>query len=285
MGHHHGNIDGNETKNLKVAFFLNLSFTIVQFIGGFLTNSVAIFSDAIHDLGDSFSLGIGWYLQILSKKDRDAKFSYGYKRYSVLGALINSIILIIGSIFILWETLPRIINPQEVHPQGMIAFALVGIIVNGIAVLKLKKGQSLNEKVVALHLLEDVLGWIAILCGSVVMLFWDLPIIDPILSLIIMCYILYNVVKNIRKILNVFLQRIPSNVDLERVTTYFNNNKFIVSYNDLHIWSLDGSYNVMTVNISVKHTTDMNSVTGFLQIIHEDLKELNIHHCTIEIVE
>jgi len=285
MGHHHGNIDGNETKNLKVAFFLNLSFTIVQFIGGFLTNSVAIFSDAIHDLGDSFSLGLGWYLQIVSKKKRDSKFSYGYKRYSVLGALINSFILIIGSIFILWETLPRIIAPQEVQPKGMIAIALLGIIINGIAVLKLKKGQSLNEKVVALHLLEDVLGWIAILCGSVVMLFWDLPIIDPILSLIIMCYILYNVFKNIGKILNVFLQRIPSNVDLEKITTYLNNKEFILHYNDIHIWSLDGSYNVMTVNISVKRELDLDSATNFLQIIHEDLKEYNIDHCTIEIVQ
>ncbi len=152
MAHKHG-ISSNSTKNIKAAFFLNLAFTIVEIVGGFMTNSVAIFSDAIHDLGDSLSLGLAWYFQKISQKDRDDDYSYGYRRFSVIGALINTVVLFFGCIFILWETIPRLIHPEEVDPKGMIILSIIGIIINGAAVFNLKKGTSLNEKVVSLHLL------------------------------------------------------------------------------------------------------------------------------------
>jgi len=280
MAHNHS----SDTGNIKVAFFLNLSFTVIEIIGGILTNSVAIFSDAVHDLGDSLSLGMAWYFQKVSQKGRDDKYSYGYRRYSVLGALINTVVLILGCAFILWETIPRITNPQDVHPEGMVILACFGIIVNGAAVFKLKKGSSLNEKVVALHLLEDVFGWVAVLIGSIVMIFWDLPIIDPILSLAITFYILFNVYRNLKTALNVFLQRIPANVDLDKIENYLSYKKGLSNYEDIHIWSLDGNYNVMTMEISLDSNMNKNEIVEYLNVIHLELKEFNIDHCTIEIV-
>lgn len=278
MAHKHG-ISSNSTKNIKTAFFLNLAFTIVEIIGGFMTNSVAIFSDAIHDMGDSLSLGLAWYFQKVSQKDRDDEYSYGYRRFSVLGALINTVVLFFGCIFILWETIPRLIHPEEVDPKGMILLSILGVIVNGAAVFNLKKGHSLNEKVVSLHLLEDVLGWVAVLIGSIIMLFWDLPIIDPILSILITCYILFNIYRNIKSSMAVILQRVPSNVNLDKIKSYLNNNPNINSFSDIHIWSLDGEYNVMTINIHL----DKKVSSKIISDIHTDLANYNIQHCTIEL--
>ena len=284
MAHNHGNNEISDTKNLRIAFFLNLLFTIVEIVGGILTNSVAIFSDAIHDLGDSLSLGLAWYFQKLSQKDRDTKFSYGYRRYSVLGALINTIVLIIGCIFILWETIPRLIHPEEVNPQGMIYLAILGVIVNGVAVFRLKKGSSLNEKVVALHLLEDVLGWVAVLIGAIIMLFWDVPIIDPLLSLLIALYILFNIYRNMKSALGVILQRIPPNVKIEEIEDYLSNKKGIDYFADLHVWSLDGNYNIMTLNIALDSSVSLEDLPKFIDTIHAEMKEYNVHHCTIQII-
>ena len=177
--------ESNSEKNIGYAFFLNFGFTIIEIIGGFLTNSVAILTDAVHDFGDSISLGLAWYLQKVSKKGSDHKYSYGYKRFSLLGAIINSVILLVGSVFILSETIPRILEPQTPDVKGMFILAILGIIVNGAAVIRLRTGNTINEKVVSLHLWEDVLGWVAILIGSVMMYFFDIPIIDPILSILI----------------------------------------------------------------------------------------------------
>ena len=200
MGHHHSH-EQEKGGNIKVAFFLNISFTIIEIIGGVLTNSVAILSDALHDLGDSLSLGLAWYFEKKSKKGRSKNFSFGYKRFSLLGALINAIVLIIGSIFILREAIPRIINPEPVDTKGMILLAILGIFVNGLAVLRLKKGTSLNEKVISLHLLGDVFGWIAVLIGAIAIYYFNSPIIDPILSFLIAGFILFNVYKNLNKVI------------------------------------------------------------------------------------
>ena len=206
---HHSDI-----ANIKLAFFLNLSFTIIEIIGGFLTNSMAILSDALHDLGDSLSLAMSWYLENYSKKGADKDFSYGYARFSLLGALINSIVLILGSVFILTKVIPRIFSPQAVSPEGMMYLAILGIIVNGIAVFKLRGGSSLNKDVVSWHLLEDVLGWIAVLIVSIILIYKDIPILDPLLSLLINIYILYNVISKLKKVLNVFLQRVPAGIEI-----------------------------------------------------------------------
>lgn len=282
MGHNHGHNHDSDTKNLAVAFLLNLSFTIIEIIGGFFTNSVAILSDAVHDLGDTFSLGLAWYFQKISKRDRNSEFSYGYKRYSVLGALINGIILFAGCIFIFIETIPRLMNPEEVHPVGMMLMSILGIIINSLAVLRLKKGSSLNERVVYLHLLEDVLGWVAVFIGSVVILVWDIKIIDPILSIAIALYILFNIYKNLRSTLKVILQQTPDNVNFEKVQTFLQSKEQFDSAYDLHIWSLDGEYNVMSVNIKMNDSIPLPEAIKLKDEIKKELEQFNVHHATIE---
>ena len=251
MGHHHGH--HHTTDNIKTAFFLNLTFTIVEIIGGFYTNSLAIMSDAVHDLGDSLTLGMSWYFQKLSNKDANKKYSYGYGRFSLLGAIINSIVLIVGSVFIVSEAIPRIINPEEADATGMMWLAILGIIVNGAAVLKLKKGSSINERVVSLHLLEDVLGWFAVLIASIVMQYWDVPILDPILSLVIAGYVLFNVYRNIKESFKIILQGVPKEISSDDIKEQIILNiDEVADIHDCHIWTLDGEFHIATIHISIK---------------------------------
>lgn len=280
--HGHSHDHSKDVKNIKVAFFLNLSFTLVELIGGFFTNSVAILSDAIHDLGDSLSLGLAWYFQKLAKKGKNRDYSYGYKRFSLIGAVINSIVLVVGSIFILSEAIPRIVSPEATHAEGMFLLAIFGVIVNGAAVLRLRKGHSINERVVSLHLLEDVLGWVAILVGSAIMYFFDLPIIDPILSILIACFVLFNVFRNIRQTLRIMLQGIPDDIDIEHLNEKLLQLDNIEDIHDLHIWSMDGEYNVLTLHVTLKKPIAMHEQAELKAIIRNLLHEEHIQHATIE---
>ncbi|MBO6515231.1 MAG: cation transporter, partial [Bacteroidia bacterium] len=211
MGHeHHHNQSG---KNLKVAFLLNLGFTVVEFIGGAYVNSIAIISDAVHDLGDSFALGVAWYLHQKSTQRPDKKFSFGYARFSLLGAALTSLVLIASSAFVIYEAIGRLMEPETSNAMGMMLFAFVGIAVNGYAAWRLSGGKTLNERVVSWHLLEDVLGWVAILIVAIVLQFKNVVYLDPILSLLITLYILWNVGKRLKETTLIFLQGTPDDVD------------------------------------------------------------------------
>lgn len=283
MGHHHHHHGhGQDTKNIKVAFFINLVFTIIEIVGGILTNSVAILSDAIHDLGDSLSLGLAWYFQNYSKRERSSSYSYGYGRFSLLGAIINSIVLVVGSIFILTEAIPRLIAPEQPDTVGMIVLGVLGVLFNGAAVLRLKKGTSINERVVALHLLEDVLGWVAVLIGSVVMHFYDIPIIDPILSLGIAGFILFNVYKNLKETIQIVMQGVPNDADIAKISDTLLSFDEIAEVHDVHIWSMDGQYNVMTAHLVLSSTYDLIALEALKNQIRRQLEDLNIEHATLE---
>jgi len=205
------------TNNIRLAFVLNFLFTIVEIVGGFWISSIAILSDALHDFGDSISLGLSWYLEKVSQKKRTKGFTYGYRRFSLLAVFINSVILIGGSLYILSEAIPKIINQGESNVQGMFILAVIGIIVNGLAFLRTRKGKTMNERVVTWHLLEDVLGWAAILIASVAMMIWEIPILDPILAVLITLYILWNVIKNLKKTVTIFLQGVPETVEISDI--------------------------------------------------------------------
>lgn len=280
MGHNHSHTNNGTTEKISVAFGLNLGFSILEFVGGYFTNSVAIMSDALHDLGDSLSLGLAWYFQKISARKRTKYFTYGYKRFSLLGAFINSMVLIIGSIFVLKESIQRISEPQSSNAKGMLILAIIGIIVNGWAVLKLRTGTSLNEKVISLHLLEDVLGWVAVLIGSFIMLYIDLPIIDPILSIGITCFVLLNVYKNLKSTFQVILQGIPRNVNGEEVRVSLLQVPGVKDIHDLHIWTMDDEYNILSVHVITNENAEIQKVKN---VIKEMLKSLHIQHSTIEI--
>ncbi len=283
MGHHHHHgHNHNSTGNIKVAFAINLVFTIIEIVGGLFTNSIAILSDALHDLGDSLSLGLSWYFQHKSNQGRDATYTFGYKRFSLLGAVINSIVLVVGSVFILYTAIPRLWEPQVAKPEGMMILAVVGIIFNGAAVLKLQKGTSINERVVSLHLLEDVLGWVAVLIGGALIYFFDWQIIDPLLSVGITCFILFNVYRNLSDSFRVFLQGKPHGMDLEKLKSEMEALELVTEIHDLHIWTMDGEYTVATLHVvteSEKVPEHENLRIKIKELLHKE----NIEHVTIEI--
>ncbi len=279
-GHHHHHHD-HGVKNLKVAFFLNLSFTIIEIVGGIYTNSLAILSDALHDLGDSLGIGLSWYFQKLSGKEGDDAYTYGYKRFSVLGALINAVVLMIGSVFILAEAIPQVLNPAETDAQGMLYIAIFGVVVNGAAVLRLRKGTSINERVISLHLLEDVLGWVAVLIGSVVMLYFDLPWIDPVLSVLIAAFILVNVIRNLKSCLNVVLQATPQGIDLKKTRQKILDLTEVRAVQDCHVWSMDGEYHVLSASLALNGEYSLEEMAEIKSKV-KALLDGHIKHVTIE---
>ncbi len=275
--HHH-----SDSKNLGIAFFLNLGFSIIEFIGGWWTNSVAIYSDAIHDLGDSLSLGTAWYFQKISKKNRNKKFSYGYRRFSVLGSIINAIVLVVGSVIILTEAVPRLFDPVQPNTQGMIYLAIGGIAVNLIAAFRLHGGHSLNERVVYLHLLEDVLGWTATLIGAIIMHFRTMPQLDPLLSIGISLFILYNVIVNLKKALKIILQGTPEEIDPDKIHAQLKTIPEIKQTHDCHIWSMDGQYHILSIHAVVEEQKRIEDLAKIKSKAKKLLKQCHIDHATIE---
>lgn len=279
---HSASAVSNPRKRLKVAFFLNITFTIIELIGGFITNSVAILSDAIHDLGDSIAIGSALWLERVSERARDDHYSYGYKRFSTLGALITSVILIAGSIIILYEAVPRLFAPQAVHATGMMWMALLGIAFNGLAVLRLKGGdQSLNNRAVMLHLLEDVLGWLAVLVGSVVIRYTGWYWIDPLLSLLVAGFILYNVFSNLKSILQVFLQSVPKDFDVHKLESELLSINGVKGVHDVHSWSMDGNYHILSLHLVVRATSGRDDLIRIRKEAAEMTRRSGINHPTI----
>ncbi len=281
MSHNHNHT--TTSKNFKTVFLLNFGFTLFEIVGGILTNSIAIISDALHDFGDSISIGLAWYLEKYSHKESDNRYTYGYGRFSLLGALINAMVLIIGSTFVLANAIPRIIEPQATNAEGMIIFAIVGVIVNGAAVFKLKNEESMNARVMMLHLLEDVLGWIAILAVAIALLFWQTYILDAILSIVITLYILFNVTINLKKTIALFLQATPDHVQLEMIDEKLKSIDKVISSHHTHVWSLDGANHILTTHLIVDKSTTRNEIVRIKYKCKQLFEDLKMTHFTIEI--
>ncbi len=265
-------------RNILIAFILNLSFSILEFIGGAFTNSVAIISDSVHDMGDALSIGISYFLEKKSKKKPDEKHTYGYIRYSVLGSTITTVILLVGSILVIYNSILRIINPVEINYDGMIIFAVFGVIINFAAAYFTRKGDSLNQKSVNLHMLEDVLGWVVVLIGAVVMRIFDITYIDPILSICVAIFILINAYKNFKSILDVFLEKTPSSVDITEIKEHLNEIDEVIDVHHVHVWSMDGFTHFATMHVIAKDNSK-----EVKNKIREELKEHGIGHVTIEL--
>lgn len=267
-------------KNILIAFILNLSFSIFELIGGTFTNSVAIISDAIHDIGDALSIGISYFLEKKSKRAPDEKYTFGYIRYSVMGSAITTVILLFGSIVVIYNSILRFFNPVKINYDGMILFAVFGVIVNFLATFFTRKGHSLNQKSVNLHMLEDVLGWIVVLVGAAVMKFTDISLIDSILSISVALFIFVNALKNFKSILDLFLEKIPNNISIPEIKEHLVEIKEIEDIHHIHIWSIDG-YN----NYATMHVVTNTPGHDIKNKIREELKEHGINHVTIELEE
>lgn len=285
-GHHHHHHHHNAEGNIFFAFLVNLFFSAIELIGGLYTGSVAILSDSLHDFGDACSLGVAWYLERLSKKGRDAYFSYGYKRFSLLGSLFISVILVVGSIFVVAESVERLFTPAEPRAGGMFVLAIFGLLANGYAAWRMSGGTSLNERSMRLHLMEDVLGWVAVLIVSVVMYFFpSWHFLDPLLSLGISAWILYNVFFALRDNFRILLQGVPVDVDQEGFTEAVKALPEVVSLHDLHIWTLNGEQHVASLHIvyDCQHVTSPQALSELKQSIRSLAKDYHLEHLTIEL--
>lgn len=264
-------------RNILVAFILNAGFSIIELIGGILTNSVAIISDAVHDFGDAIGIGISYILEKISKKKPNNKYTYGYMRYSILGSLITTLILCIGSLLVMIGAIYRIFNPVEINYNGMIVFAILGVSINFLAAYCTKNGDSLNQKAVNLHMLEDVLGWVVVLIGSILMKITDITVIDSIMSIGVATFILINAFKNLLKILDVFLEKTPKNIDIEKLKLHILNIEGLIDIHHLHIWSMDGYHNFATL-----HVVSDKDEEKIKNKVKTELMEHGIKHVTIE---
>ena len=267
-------------KNILIAFILNLAFSIFELIGGTLTNSVAIISDSIHDIGDALSIGISYFLEKKSKKQPDEKYTFGYIRYSVIGSAITTTILLLGSIIVIYNSILRLFNPTTINYDGMILLAIFGVFVNFLAAFFTRDGHSLNQKSVNLHMLEDVLGWVIVLLGAIIMKFTDISIIDPLLSICVAIFIFVNALKNFKSILDLFLEKIPNNISIESIKEHLLKIEDIEDVHHIHVWSIDGYNNYATMHVITK-----NNSHEIKEKIREELHEHNINHVTIELEE
>lgn len=265
-------------KRILVAFILNLFFAVFEFIGGALTGSVAIISDSIHDLGDSAGIGLSYILEKKSKKEPDEKYTFGYGRYSVLGSLIMTVILIVGSIFVIIHACDRILHPVEINYNGMLIFAVLGIAVNLIAAIFTRQGNSLNQKAVNLHMLEDVLGWVVVLLGAIIMKLTDITYIDPIMSIGVAIFLLVNAFKNFKEIIDIFFEKTPDGINIEELTHHLKEIDGVLDVHHFHLRTLDGFNHIATLHIVT--SSDPATVK---KAVKEELSEHGISHTTVEI--
>ena len=269
--------------SLRTAFFLNLTFTVLEVIGGLISGSIAILADSLHDFADSLSLGAGWYFENKSKKGSNDKYSYGYARFSLLGAMINAVTLLLGSIYIVYASIDRIINPEMPDAYWMLGISILGISLNGIGVWKLKSGKSMNKQVMMIHLLEDALGWVAVLIGSVVLLFYNIPVLDPILAIVINLTVLIFAISKLIRALKIMLQKVPSNINIPELRQKILCLDKVKEVSHLHVWSLTEEKMVVTVHVQVSDVRSLKEAGAIKSQIRNIFNDLDTEHISIDL--
>ena len=274
------NMINKTPENIKIAFLLNLAFSIVEAIGGILTNSISIISDSLHNLGDSITIGINYIFEKKSKKLPNKEYSYGYLRYTMLGSLIASFILLVGSVVIIYNVVPRLIKPLSVNYDAMIIFGIFGLLINLYATIKIMRSK---DKKINTHMIEDTVIWLFILTGSICIKVFDSVIIDPILSLLIAVYILYQVYKYMKNIYNIFMEKVPKNVKIDEIKKNIESNENIDNVHHIHIWSIDGVNNYMTAHIHLNKVLSEEEIIKTKNDVKNKLMEDKINHITLEV--
>ena len=265
-------------RNILIAFILNLGFSIFEFLGGVFTGSIAIVSDAVHDIGDATSIGISYFLEKKSKRQPDECFTYGYGRYSAIGSVITTLILLIGSVVVVYNAIGRILSPTQINYTGMILFAIIGVFVNLAAAIITHDGDSLNQQAVNLHMLEDVLGWIVVLVGAIIIRFTGILWIDPLLSIGVAIFIFWNALQNLKEVIDLFLAKTPHDIIIAQIKAHLMLIDGVMDVHHIHIWSFDGQRNFATMHIVTN--SDHKIIK---QAIREELNEHGIQHATLEL--
>ena len=263
-----------------VAFFLNLSYAIVEFIAGGIFGSSAVLADSVHDLGDAIAIGISALLETISNREEDRHYTLGYKRFSLLGALVTAVILITGSILVILENIAKIFHPQSVNDEGIFWLGIIAITINVLASLVIRKGQTKNESILSLHFLEDTLGWVAVILMAIVLRFTDWYILDPLLSLVISFFILSKALPRFWRTLKIFLDAVPEGVDIQKIKTDLAELDHVASINQLNLWTMDGLEKNAIVHVCLKEMEHMETCKESIRIF---LKDCGFQNITIEV--
>lgn len=272
-----GKENGMKGKKILTAFLLNLGFSIIEIFGGIFSGSIAILSDAFHDFGDALSIALSFFLERKSGKKADSKYTFGYARFSTLGAFITNLSLLIGSIGIIVASVHRLFEPVEVKSDIMIILAVIGIIVNLFATLVVSKGDNLNHKAISFHMLEDVLGWVAVLVGAIIMKITEFAYLDSILSIVFSTFIFIHSLKDIKKITELFLLKVPKSIELKKLEKEIEKIKGVISVHHLHIWSMDETNHCATM-----HVVCGDNEEEIKKNIKEKIRDFGIIHATME---
>ena len=263
-----------------LAFFLNLSYAIVEFIAGGIFGSSAVLADSVHDLGDAIAIGISAFLEAISNREEDSHYTLGYKRFSLLGALVTAVILMTGSVLVILGNITKLFHPQAVNDEGILWLGIIAISVNVIASLVVRKGKTKNESILSLHFLEDTLGWVAVILMAIVLRFSDWYILDPLLSLVISIFILSKAIPRFWSTLKIFLDAVPEGVDIKQVKSDLEQLDHVASLNQLNLWTMDGLEKNAIVHVCLKEIEQMELCK---ESIRSKLKDCGFQNITIEI--
>ena len=263
-----------------LAFFLNLSYAIVEFIAGGIFGSSAVLADSVHDLGDAIAIGVSAFLETISNREEDSHYTLGYKRFSLLGALITAVILMTGSVLVILENITKLFHPQPVNDEGILWLGIIAVSINVLASLVVRKGKTKNESILSLHFLEDTLGWVAVILMAIVLRFTDWYILDPLLSLVISIFILSKAIPRFWSTLKIFLDAVPEGVDIQRVKSDLEQLDHVASINQLNLWTMDGLEKNAIVHVCLKEIEKMEVCK---ESIRSKLKDCGFQNITIEV--
>ena len=263
-----------------LSFFLNLSYAIVEFIAGGVFGSSAVLADSVHDLGDAVAIGVSAVLETISNREEDSQYTLGYKRFSLLGALITAVILMTGSVFVILENITKLFNPQPVNDEGILWLGIIAVTINVLASLVVRKGKTKNESILSLHFLEDTLGWVAVILMAIILRFTDWYILDPLLSLVISFFILSKAIPRFWSTLKIFLDAVPEGVDIEQVRSDLEQLEYVASVNQLNLWTMDGLEKNAIVHVCLEQVKHMEVCK---ESIRDLLKERGFQNVTIEV--
>lgn len=263
-----------------LAFFLNLTYAIVEFIAGGVFGSSAVLADSVHDLGDAIAIGISAFLESISNREEDSHYTLGYKRFSLLGAMVTAVILMTGSVLVILENIAKIFHPQPVNDEGILWLGIIAITINVLASLVIRKGQTKNESILSLHFLEDTLGWVAVILMAIVLRFTDWYILDPLLSLVISFFILSKALPRFWRTLKIFLDAVPEGVDIQKIKTALAELDHVASINQLNLWTMDGLEKNAIVHVCLKEMEHMETCKESIRIF---LKDCGFQNITIEV--
>ncbi|WP_049548169.1 cation diffusion facilitator family transporter [Streptococcus pseudopneumoniae] len=263
-----------------LAFFLNLSYAIIEFIAGGVFGSSAVLADSVHDLGDAIAIGVSAFLETISNREEDSHYTLGYKRFSLLGALVTAVILITGSVLVILENITKLFHPQPVNDEGILWLGIIAVSINVLASLVVRKGKTKNESILSLHFLEDTLGWVAVILMAIVLRFTDWYILDPLLSLVISFFILSKAIPRFWSTLKIFLDAVPEGVDIKQVKSDLEQLDHVASLNQLNLWTMDGLEKNAIVHVCLKEIEQMEVCKESIRTL---LKDCGFQNITIEI--